>query len=185
MSWINEIDVDEAKGELADVYDSIAKSRGKVSNVVSAQSLNPRALKAHMDLYYSTVYGKMALRRVDRELIAVVVSAVNKCPYCIQHHAEALNAYWKNPQRVAQAQEDFHDANLSDAQVVMCQFAENLTRSASSASEEEIQLLREAGFDDTDILNITLIIGYFNFVNRITLALGVEYTEAELQGYSF
>ena len=185
MTWIEVIDESEADGELKSVYDSIVKSRGKMSNIVRSQSLNARALKAHMDLYASTMYGKISLRRADRELIGVVVSAANQCPYCIHHHADALNAFWKDSDRVSVVLDDYRIADLSEAQMALCTFAHHLTISASTSKEADVIALRDVGYSDEAILNITLITGYFNFVNRIALALGVEYSETELTGYKY
>lgn len=185
MPWIDIIEDADADGELREVYDSITRARGKLSNVVRVQSLNARALQAHMSLYAATVYGRMSLRRADRELIAVVVSVANQCPYCIHHHAEALNAYWKDSERVSLATEEFRKLDLSEAQLAMCEYAEKLTLFVADATEDDVDSLRSAGFTDEEILNITLITSYFNFVNRITLSLGVEYSKSEIAGYSF
>ena len=185
MAWIDVIDEAEADGELKSVFESILKTRGKMSNIVRVQSLNARALKAHMDLYAHTLYGKMSLRRADRELIGVVVSVANQCSYCIHHHAQALNEFWKDSDRVAVILDDYRNAELSDARMALCTFAVHLTSSASKSKEADVLLLRDAGYSDEDILNITLITGYFNFVNRIALALGVEYNDSEPSGYRF
>jgi len=56
-------------------------------------SLNPDAMKKHMDLYLSIMSGSSDLSKGDRELIGVVVSTINCCEYCINHHSEALNHY--------------------------------------------------------------------------------------------
>ena len=93
MSWINEVDVSEADGKLAEMYAALIKQRGKVSNILKVHSLNPEAMGNHLDLYMTLMFGKSGLSRAEREAIAVVVSANNDCEYCVAHHLEALKHY--------------------------------------------------------------------------------------------
>lgn len=60
-----------------------------------------------------------------------------------------------------------------------------LTRSPAQVTRTDIEQLRRAGFSDEEILSINLIVSYFNFVNRVALGLGVEFTEEEAQGYRY
>ena len=127
MSWIDEVDVSEADGKLAEMYAALIEQRGKVSNILKVHSLSPEAMGNHLDLYMTLMFGKSGLSRAEREAIAVVVSANNDCDYCVNHHAEALRRYIKD--------------------------------------------------------DLTLIVAYFNFVNRIALGLGVTFDADELTGY--
>ena len=96
MSWIEEIEVSEAEGRLAEVYAELTSKRGKVANILQVHSLNPNAMSNHADLYMTLMFGKSGLSRAEREAIAVVVSASNDCAYCVSHHAEALSHYIKD-----------------------------------------------------------------------------------------
>src|SRR5210317_1073733 len=93
MSWIEEIEVDEADGKLAEMYAELNKRRGKISNILKVHSLNPQAMSDHLDLYMTLMFGKSGLSRAEREAVAVVVSATNECEYCVNHHTEALRHY--------------------------------------------------------------------------------------------
>jgi uncharacterized peroxidase-related enzyme len=185
MAWIQVIDEQEATGDLKEIYDEILDARGKMSNIMRIQSLHPKAMRAHMDLYLSVVYGRSKLRRPDRELLATVVSALNDCAYCTQHHAEALRFYWKDGERIERVLDDYATSDLSPAQKTMLDYAVKLTRAPSSVGPEDVQALRSVDFTDREILDINLIVGYFNFVNRIATGLGVEFSEEELSGYNF
>jgi len=185
MAWIETIDVDDATGELRALYDQIAKKRGKVSNVLRVHSKHPSALKEHLDLYDALMFDDSPLNRAEREAIAVVVSAVNQCDYCLRHHGEALCAYWKRA-RVRQLSNDYASVEDLDASLrAACEVAEKLTKTPGAMSEAEVDRLREAGWSDRGVLDIVLITSYFNFVNRITNALGVEVTEKEATGYEY
>jgi uncharacterized peroxidase-related enzyme len=186
MAWIDIIEPDDATGDLKELYDAIAKKRGKVSNVLKVHSQNPAALKEHLELYDAVLFGASPLSRADREAIAVVVSAANECDYCVRHHAEALQAYWRDETRVQQLADD-HAAleELDDQLCAACDVAAKLTLSPEAMSEDDVHTLRDAGWSDRAVLDIVLVTSYFNFVNRITNSLGVEATEDEATGYNY
>ncbi len=81
MALIRTIELDEAEGELAEVYKKIAGASGSIANILKAESLSPRALAAHYALYRELMFGQNPLSRSQRELIAVTVSYVNSCHY--------------------------------------------------------------------------------------------------------
>lgn len=82
MAWIETIREDEWSGELARLYgDVVDTTHGRVDNIMQIHSLNPLGLEAHNLLYRSAMRGTRSLRKVDRELIAYVVSALNDCGY--------------------------------------------------------------------------------------------------------
>ena len=82
MAWIETIREDEWDGDLAAMYAEQAGGKGgRVDNIMQVHSLNPRAMTAHQALYTSAMSGTATLRKVDRELMALVVSAVNDCHY--------------------------------------------------------------------------------------------------------
>lgn len=186
MPHIKVINPNEASGSLKDIYEDLNKSRGKLAMVHKIQSLNPESITAHMDLYMQVMFGKSPLKRAQREMMAVVVSAANQCEYCQLHHAEALNHYWKNEEKVNQLRQDFSGIELSDLDLQLCMLAEKLTKKPREIDEQrDIHPLKELGLSDRAILDATLVISYFNFVNRMVLGLGVETNEEEMKGYNY
>ena len=81
MPHIRLIDVDEATGDLAEEYTAAIGRAGKVFNIVKAMCLNPRVLNRSMELYKAIMFGPSQLSRLERELLAVVVSNANECHY--------------------------------------------------------------------------------------------------------
>lgn len=183
MSWIEEIEIDDAKGKLAQTYAALIKQRGKVSNILKVHSLNPDAMNDHLDLYMTIMFGKSGLTRAEREAIAVVVSANNQCDYCINHHAEALRRYVKDEGVVSALMSNADLETLKPRLSVIVRHAKKLTTQPGAMLENDLDELRTAGLSDADILDITLIVGYFNFVNRIAMGLGVSFNAQELSGY--
>jgi uncharacterized peroxidase-related enzyme len=81
MAWIKVIHEDEAQGGLKAAYDKLIEPWGGVDNILKIHSLNPASLRAHVELYKTLMRGPSELSRVEREMIAVVVSAANRCHY--------------------------------------------------------------------------------------------------------
>ncbi|MDZ7720510.1 MAG: peroxidase-related enzyme [Balneolaceae bacterium] len=186
MPYIEIIEPENATGELKDIYDRLKESRGKLAQIHKIQSLNPESITTHMDLYMSIMFSKSPLSRAQREMMAVVVSSFNNCQYCRLHHGEALNHYWKNRKRVERLGEDFRKLELNDIDHSLCRLAQKLTEYPDHIDEEEdIKPLKNTGLSDRAVLDAVLVIGYFNFVNRIVLGLGVETDEQEIQGYNY
>ena len=185
MAFIEVIEPEQATGLLKEIYEGLLQSRGKVANVHKIQSLHPETIQPHMDLYMSVMFSASPLSRAEREMMAVVVSMQNGCPYCQEHHGKALNHYWKDDQRLARLRADPTTADLSDRELALCNFARLVTKDpGASADGAAVAGLKAAGLDDRAILDAVLVIGYFNFVNRIVLSLGVE-LEADPGGYKY
>jgi uncharacterized peroxidase-related enzyme len=184
MSWIEEIEVSEAEGKLAETYAALIEQRGKISNILKVHSLNPEAMGAHLELYMTIMFGKSGLSRAEREAIAVVVSASNDCKYCVSHHAEALRRYVKDEEIVSLLMTADGLETLEPRLSNIVRHAEKLTTAPGAMTDVDLGELRAEGLSDADILDITLIVGYFNFVNRIALGLGVSFSDDELSGYS-
>lgn len=185
MSWIEEIDEENADDKLKEVYDKIKGDRGKLSNIMKVHSLMPGAMETHMDFYMSIMFKERCLNRKMCELIGVVVSNENGCDYCVNHHAEALNYYWKDGERIEDLKEDYSKAGLDEKEYQMVDYVMKLTNKPDKMNEKDVDELRDSGFSDEEILNINLVTSYFNFVNRIALGLGVKFSKEEVQGYDY
>lgn len=185
MSWIQEIAPADAEGELRALYAELEGARGKVSNILTSHSLRPAALRTHLALYMQIMFAPGGLSRMQREMIAVVVSRANRCNYCIEHHLAALRRYIDDESRCRAIAEDHRQVGLAPRESAMLDHALMLTLEPHRASADAIANLRAHGFADEDVLLITLIVGYFNFVNRIALGLGVQTDPEEMAGYRY
>lgn len=186
MPRIKVIQPEAAEGALQEIYSTLIEKRGKISEVLKIQSLHPQSIQSHLNLYIDIMFSKSSLSRAEREMIAVVVSVANGCIYCQIHHAEALNHYWKDEDRVKLLKEDFQKAGLSFRELALCGYAIHLTKSPQEHEQSDHTIiLRTAGITEEGILDATLVTSYFNFVNRTVLALGVE-LEADMgKGYKY
>ncbi|MBL1279569.1 MAG: peroxidase-related enzyme [Fluviicola sp.] len=185
MAYIEVIEHENATDDLKDIYDNLVKTRGKLADVHTIQSLNPKSIVNHMDLYMTIMFGKSPLKRVQREMMAVVVSKANDCEYCQMHHAEAVNHYWKDDAKTNQLKENYLELELSETDAQLCAFAKELTINPNHGNKKSVESLKKLGLSDRAILDATLVISYFNFVNRIVLGLGLAVNEDELKGYEY
>ena len=119
----------------------------------------------------------------EREAVAVVVSATNDCAYCVNHHAEALRRYVKDDETLEMLMSADGLETLEPRLSNIVRHAEKLTSAPEAMTESDLGELRAVGLSDKDILDLVLVTAYFNFVNRIALGLGVDFTPEELTGY--
>ncbi|HKL47948.1 MAG TPA: peroxidase-related enzyme [Candidatus Izemoplasmatales bacterium] len=173
MSWIKELDKDQDT-LLKKIYEDVENRTGKqTSNVLKVHSLKPQILKAHMSLYETLMFEKSQLSRTQREMIGVVVSSTNQCPYCVSHHEEALYHVSDNQDLMKLIAKDYRLASLDDKDLMICKYSEKLTKTPYKMYEDDVQKLRRLGFNDEAILDINQIVSYFNYVNRVVHGLGV------------
>ena len=185
LVWIKTIPEDKATGDLKRAYEAVLRSRGKVSNIMRAQSLNPNALRAFLELYMTSVYGRSGLSRGERETIATTISARNQCDYCVSHHGEALRFYLKNGDQLDLLMSGQQPENLSPRVKALIDYALKLTLEPSRIAKQDIDALRRIGISDSEILDLVLLTGYMNLVNRIAQGLGVEHDEQEAREYKY
>jgi uncharacterized peroxidase-related enzyme len=185
MPWIKIINEKEASAQLKVIYENITKKRDKLSNIMRIHSLLPDTMQKHMDLYLSIMYRSSGLKRDVRELIAIIVSNINECVYCLDHHATALNHYWKDFEKINNILKDSQNIDLSIRDKEMINYVIKLTKTPWKIKKIDIEKLKSVDFSDQDILEINLIASYFNFVNRIALGLGVNSSKEESTGYKY
>ena len=174
MAFIEMISEEGAKGELRKLYEQYRAPWGGVDNILRIHSLLPHTLTPHYDLYKSIMYGKGPLTRPQREMIAVVVSKTNQCTYCIHHHSDALLRVTKDRTLADAVRTDYTKAPISLQERMILDYAVQLTQTPTRDFSPLIQGLKTTGISDDMILQATLIIAYFNFVNRMAISLGVE-----------
>lgn len=186
MSRIRVIEPWEAQGGLKDIYNDLEQQRGQIAEVHKIQSLRPQSIVKHMDLYMEIMFSRSELSRAEREMMAVVVSLSNNCNYCASHHGSALNHYWKDEVKMKRFREDYRELPLSRKEQALCSYAEEITlRPQNLQKVDPTEVLRKCGFSDAAILDATLVVSYFNFVNRMVLSLGVSLEKDEGANYQY
>ena len=147
---------------------------GFVPNVLKAFSNFPKQFEGFTKLYNSIMLGESGLSKLEREMIAVTVSSENQCFYCLAAHGATLRELSQDPQLGERLASNFEAANLSKKHKTMLLFARNLTRNPSIVNEEDRRALNKVGFNDRDIWDISLVVGFFNMTNRLAIASEME-----------
>ena len=180
MAYIPTISENDATGELAEWYRRAANPDGTVDNVMKVHSLNPDTLRTHFEMYRAAMHKPSPLSRAEREMVAVVVSRLNGCRYCLRHHHAGLVRLLGDDRKTAADTLASGETDaLTDRERAMVAYAARLTSTPQKMSEHDIVTLRDAGLDDRAILDLTQCVGYFCYVNRIVTGLGVELGNGE------
>ena len=164
----------EGQGEVSEAtkayFDKCREKLGLVPNVLKAYAFDDKKLRAFTDMYNDLMLGESALSKLEREMIAVAVSSVNHCYYCLAAHGAAVRELSGDPKLGEEIAMNYRAAALSPKQKAMLDFAVKLTERADTIEEIDRQRLRDAGFSDRDIWDIASIAAFFNMSNRVAAA---------------
>ena len=147
---------------------------GFIPNVLAAFAKFPKQFEGFTKLYNSLMLGESGLTKLEREMIAVTVSSENHCFYCLVAHGSAVRELSNDPQLGERIAANFRSAELPEKQLELLNFTKKLTRDPSEISERDRTKLREVGYTDRDIWDISAIIGLFNMTNRLASATEME-----------
>ena len=147
---------------------------GFIPNVLAAFAKFPKQFEGFTKLYNSLMLGESGLTKLEREMIAVTVSSENHCFYCLVAHGSAVRELSNDPQLGERIAANFRSAELPEKQLEMLNFTKKLTRDPSEISESDRIKLREVGYTDRDIWDISAIVGLFNMTNRLASATEME-----------
>ena len=143
---------------------------GMVPNVLKAYSFNNEKLEAFVAFYNDLMLADSGLSKLDREMIAVAVSSVNQCYYCLTAHGAAVRQLSGRPELGEQMVMNYRAADLGRREKTMLDFAVLMTENSAAIEEEDRQELRDAGFSDRDIWDIAAVAAFFNMTNRMASA---------------
>jgi uncharacterized peroxidase-related enzyme len=188
MTWIETVAYGDSEDELRALYDRIKGPDDNVDNVMLAHSLRPHTMQGHMTLYkYVLHHPRNSLPKAYLEAIGVYVSSLNKCAYCVEHHFAGMARLLNDELRsdaIRQALQHCQPENVFEgAELAGLQYAGKLTLTAAELTEADIGLLRKAGLNDGQILEINQVTAYFCYANRTVLGLGVS-TVGDIIGLS-
>ena len=151
-------------------FDICMDKLGMVPNVLKAHAFDIAKLNAFAGLYNDLMLGDSGLTKLEREMIAVVVSSVNKCFYCLVAHGAAVRQLSGSPELGEMLVMNFRVAPLDARQRAMLEFAEKITIASATIQEADRQALRDVGFSDRDIWDIANVAAFFNMSNRVASA---------------
>ena len=151
-------------------FDICQDKLGMVPNVLQAYAFDVDKLNAFTALYNDVMLADSGLSKLEREMIAVVVSSINKCYYCLTAHGAAVRQLSGDPKLGEMLVMNWRVADLDARQKAMLDFAEQMTVASAKIEEKDRDALRQVGFSDRDIWDIAAVAGFYNMSNRIASA---------------
>jgi uncharacterized peroxidase-related enzyme len=156
--------------DLQPYFDKCVEKLGFVPNVLRAYGLRPKKLRAFITFYNELMLGDSGLSKLEREMIAVVVSSANHCYYCLVAHGQAVRKLSGDPELGEMLVANHRVAPLEPRQRAMLDFAWKLTATPHLMGEADRESLRAVGFGEEDIFDIADVAGFFNMSNRVASA---------------
>ncbi len=166
--------VDPLPPETQKYFDICADKLGLIPNVLRAYAFDIAKLDAFTALYNDLMLGESGLSKLEREMIAVVTSSVNRCWYCQVAHGAAVRTLSGDPALGEAMVMNWRVADLDARHRAMLEFTEKVATSSATIEEHDRQALRVAGFSDRDIWDIASVAGFFAMSNRLASATGMQ-----------
>lgn len=187
MTWIATVPYAAAKGRLKQLYDRIKGPDDNVDNIMMAHSLRPHTMDGHMTIYkYVLHHSANEVPKWFLETLGVLVSHLNGCRYCVEHHFSGLTRLLADKPRadaIRAALETGDETPFSDRERAAIRYARALTGDPAAMTEAPVIAMREAGYSDGEILEINQVVAYFAYANRTVQGLGIT-TDGDILGLS-
>jgi uncharacterized peroxidase-related enzyme len=156
--------------DLRAIWAKCVEKLGFVPNVFSAYSLKPQRLRNFMQMYNEIMLSPPSLSKLEREMVAVVVSSANRCYYCLVAHGAAVRALSGDPELGEMMALNYRVAKLDPRQRAMLDFAWRLTTEPHLVADADRAALAAQGFGPEDIFDLAETVAFFNLSNRMASA---------------
>ncbi len=170
--FVRTVEPAEATGEIAAVYEAEIASMGRVMEATQCWSARPDMLLPVEHLLHQLRDG-FSLGLVNFRLITLIAAKHVPSSYCSHVYFKTLSAALGR-EKVLAIHRDYRNAGLTEAEVEMLAYAEQITRDASKITEADIARLRAVGFSDLNIADIALAASFRNFLSRYFDAVGAR-----------
>jgi uncharacterized peroxidase-related enzyme len=156
--------------DLQVIWKKCVEKLGFVPNVLSTYSLKPKRLRNFMAMYNEIMLSDSGLSKLEREMIAVVVSSANRCYYCLVAHGAAVRALSGDPELGEMMALNYRVAKLDARQRTMLDFTWKLTTTPHLIDDADRDGLRAAGLSNEDMFDLAETVAFFNLSNRMASA---------------
>ena len=162
--------MDPMPDDIGSYFAICAEKLGMVPNVLQAYGFDEAKFRAFSQFYNNLMLDESGLSKLEREMIAVVVSSINRCFYCLVAHGQAVRQLSGDPVLGELMVMNYRAADLSERHRRMLDYAAKLTETPEKVTGEDRAQLTAAGFSDRDIWDIANVTGFFNMSNRVAIA---------------
>lgn len=166
--------VDPLPAQTQKYFDICQEKLGMVPNVLRAHAFDIDKLNVFTALYNDLMLADSGLSKLEREMIAVVVSATNRCFYCLTAHGAAVRQLSGDPALGEALVMNWRVAEVTPRQKAMLEFAEKVTLASARIEESDREALRAHGLSDRDIWDVVNVAAFFNMSNRVASATAMQ-----------
>jgi uncharacterized peroxidase-related enzyme len=160
--------------EMAAYFKKCEEKLGYVPNVLRAYSHSMAKLETFAALYNELMLAPSGLTKLEREMIAVVVSAENRCWYCLVAHGAAVRALSGTPELGEAMAFNYRVAPLDARQRAMLDFSAKMAKASAEIEERDRDALRQVGFSEKDIWDIAAVASFYAMSNRMASATAMK-----------
>jgi uncharacterized peroxidase-related enzyme len=172
MPFVNEIEEAQAGDRLRAMYTQIEKELGFLPHYFKTLGAKPDVIEAQLAMN-SAIMSDGALTLVIKEQIGLMVSGINSSAYCIMFHMELLQRFGVEKTLARKLSSDYENAAVEPNVKALFRFAAKLTRQQDDMEESDTDELKKAGWSDDAVRETVLTVAYFNYINRVSLGLGL------------
>ena len=188
MAWIRTIPYAESTGKLRRLYRRVKGPDDNVDNIMLAHSLRPHTMEGHMALYKNVLHHRAnQVPKWYLEALGVWTSVLNRCAYCVEHHAAGLARLLGDEAAARSIRNAFEAGEIPECfderEIAGVGWARRLTLEPAELAQADIEALRQAGWTDGEVLELNQVVAYFGYANRTVLGLGVS-TAGDILGLS-
>jgi uncharacterized peroxidase-related enzyme len=174
ISWFPVVSDEDMAPDVRALSDKAQERTGVVPNVFRVYAWRPDRFLKWFSHFRDVMRESPGLSAADREMIGVVVSAENRCLYCLISHGAELRQLLGDAVLADTIAADYRRAGLDPRRRAMCDFAVKLTRAPATVEEADIQHLRDVGLTEQDAWDVAEVAAMFNFSNRMASATGMR-----------
>ncbi len=172
MAYINLPGLEEVDENTKKQFDRIKAATGEVSDLVRVLATRPDIMEMTNKMVKTLLLSQTELDIKTKEYIAIVVSLENGCTRCVGEHERIAKMLGITEAEIDQLKEGFEKAALEDAVIKLLRFCVKSSKESYKVMQEDFDLLREAGYSDSQLLETVTIVAYFNYINTMSNAMG-------------
>ncbi|MGD9987094.1 peroxidase-related enzyme [Pseudonocardia sp.] len=171
-SWFPVPPVSDLSASLQSLCGKAEEQLGFVPNVFRGYAHRPERFSAWFAHYSQLHVPTDNLSAADREMIAVVVSAIHSCTYCLTSHLHALREALGDVVKADLILHNWRHAGLDERELAICRYADKLTREPATISREDLDTLAKVGLSEDEVWDVAELTAMYSFTNRLALAMG-------------
>ena len=174
MAFIELPDMETVDEPIKKTFEQVKAATGEVGELVRILATRPDILDMTNHMVKTLLFSQSQLDLHTKEYIAILVSLENSCPMCVGEHERLSKLLGIPEEQINAVKAGFEEADLPQAQKLLLRFCVKAAKQSYKVTAEEVEALRQAGYSDSQLLEAVALVGYFNYINTISNAMGVN-----------